>query len=193
MPDDEKFVQAMRTACHDLRTPLAVVSGFARTLARTELAAPTDRHVQMIVEASDQLEELIDELSIMVSIQGGRYAPTVTEVDSLELARAAAGELGEDRVAVTGAGETVRVPEKETRRAVRQLARAAARHGGVDSAQLDVRGAALAISPVTRASAPVLLGEESKELGALAAASLVRALGGSVELEGETLILSLPT
>jgi signal transduction histidine kinase len=193
MPDDERFVQAVRTACHDLRTPLAVVAGFARTIARAELATPTDRHVQMIVDAADQLDELIDELSIMVSIQSGRFAPTLSQVDSLALARAAAAELTEDRVEVSGAGETVRVPEKETRRAVRQLARAAARHGGVDSVRLDVQGASLTISPVTRASAPVLLGDESKELGALAAAALVRALEGSVEVDGERLVVQLPS
>jgi signal transduction histidine kinase len=192
MSDDERFVQAMRMACHDLRTPLAVVSGFARTLARTELAAPTDRHVQMIVDASDQLEELVDELTIMVGIQGGRFAPQLNDVDSLELARAAAAELEAGRVDVAGAGQTVRVPEKETRRAVRQLARAASRHGGVDSVRLDVDGASLAISPVTRSSAPVLLGEDSKELGALAASALLRAVGSSVDVEGERLVVRLP-
>jgi signal transduction histidine kinase len=192
MSDDERFLQALRTACHDLRTPLAVVSGFARTLARADLAPPTDRHVQMIVDASDQLEELIDELSIVVGIRSDRFTPTLAEVDSLALAQAAAAELEEGRVEVTGAGQIVRVPERETRRAIRQLARAASRHGGVDSVRLEVEGASLTISPVTRASAAVLLGEESKELGALAASSLVRAIEGSVEVEGERLLIRLP-
>jgi signal transduction histidine kinase len=192
MPDDVRFVQSMRTACHDLRTPLAVVSGFAKTLARTELEPPADRHVQMIVEASKQLEELLDELGVLVSIEGGRFDPHLDEVDSLALAQAAAAELDEGRVAVSGAGQTVRVPEEETRRALRQLSRAASRHGGVDSVTLAVDGPTLRISPVTRASAPVLLGEDPKELGAVAASSLVRALGGSVEVDEETLVVRLP-
>ena len=192
MSDEKRFVQAMSIACHDLRTPLAVVFGFARTLARTELPPPTDRHVQMIVDASGQLEELIDEMSIVVGIHGGRFSPSLTEVDSLELARSAAAELEAGRVEVGGSGQTVRVPERETRRAIRQLARAASRHGGVDSVRLDVDGALLAIAPVTRISAPVLLGENSNELGALAAAALVRAVGGSVGVEDDRLLLRLP-
>jgi signal transduction histidine kinase len=193
MPDDAKFVQSMRTACHDLRTPLAVVSGFARTLIRTDLEPPVDRHMQMIVDASVQLEELLDELGILVSIEEGRFDPGLEEVDSLELARGAAAELEEGRVEVSGVGQTVRVPEKDARRAIRQLSRAASRHGGVDSVALAVDGAMLSISPVTQASAPVLLGESAKELGALAASSLVRALGGSLEVDRERLVIQLPS
>jgi signal transduction histidine kinase len=193
MPDDAKFLQSMRTACHDLRTPLAVVSGFARTLVRTDLDPPLDRHVQMIMDASEQLEELLDELAILVSIEEGRFDPRLDQVESLELARAAAAELEEGRVEVSGTGQTVRVPEKDTRRAIRQLSRAASRHGGVDSVAVAVDGASLSISPVTQSSAPVLLGESVKELGALAASSLVRALGGSVEVDGERLVVRLPS
>lgn len=193
MPDDAKFVQSMRTACHDLRTPLAVVSGFAKTLARTDLEPPVDRHMQMIVDASDQLEELLDELAILVSIEDGRFDPPRDDVDSLELARAAAAELEEGRVEVSGVGQTVRVPEKDARRAIRQLSRAASRHGGVDSVALTVEGATLSISPVTQSSAPVLLGDSTKELGALAASACVRGLGGSVEVDGERLLVRLPT
>jgi signal transduction histidine kinase len=192
MPNDERFVQSMRTACHDLRTPLAVVSGFAKTLARTELEPPADRHVKMIVEASHQLEELLDELGILVGIEAGRFDPHLDEVDSLELAGAAAAELEAGRVEVSGAGQTVRVPEDETRRAIRQLSRAASRHGGVDSVKLAVDGATLRISPVTRSSAPVLLGEDAKELGPVAASSFIRALGGSVEVDGDRLVVRLP-
>jgi signal transduction histidine kinase len=192
MAHDERFAQLVTLACHDLRTPLATVFGFARTLSRTELEAPADRYVHMIEAASQQLDDLIDELAILARIEAGRFDPTLTELDSLELARAAAAELEEDRVQVSGSGTTVRVPEEDTRRAVAQLARAASRHGGVDSVRLEVDGASLAISPVTHASAPVLLGEEFRELGAPAAAALVRALGGSVEVQGERLVIGLP-
>jgi signal transduction histidine kinase len=182
----------MRTACHDLRTPLAVVSGFAKTLGRTELEPPVDRHVKMIVDASEQLEELLDEFAILVSIEGGRFDPHLDEVDSLALARAAAAELDPGRVEVSGVGQTVRVPEKDTQRAIRQLARAASRHGGIESVALAVDGATVRISPVTRSSAPVLLGEDPKELGAVAASSLIRALGGSVDAKDDALVVRLP-
>jgi signal transduction histidine kinase len=191
MPNDQRFAQLVSLACHDLRTPLATVFGFARTLARTDLEPPTDRYIEMIEAASTQLGELLDELSLVARIQAGRYEPQLVAVDSLELARAAAAELEDGRVEVTGKGGTVRVPQEEMRRALSQLARAAGRHGGFDSVAVDVEDRTVTVSPVTPASGPVLLGEELRELGAAAATELIRALGGSVEVEGERLVVRL--
>ena len=50
----------------------------------------------------------------------------------------------------------------------------------------------LAVAPVTESAALVVTGEEVRELSAAAAVALVRAQGGSVELEGETLRIRLP-
>jgi signal transduction histidine kinase len=191
MPDDKRFAQLVSLACHDLRTPLATVFGFARTLARTDLEPPTDRYVEMIDAASTQLGELLDELSLLARIQSGRYEPRLVAVDSLGLAREAAAELEDGRVEVSGKGVMVRVPEEEMRRALSQLARAASRHGGFDSVAVEVEGGTLTVSPVTRASGPVLLGEELRDLGAAAATELVRALGGSVEVVDERLVVRL--
>jgi hypothetical protein len=193
MPDDKRFVQLVTLACHDLRTPLATVSGFATTLANTGLEAPTDRYIGMIEAASAQLGELLDELTLLVRIESGRFDPKLDSLDSLELARAAAGELDEGRVDVSGTGSMVRVPEKEMTRGVSQLGRAASRHGGFDTVSLAVDGGMLRFSPLTRMSGAVLLGEELRDLGAVAATTLIRSLGGSVEVEGETLVVRLPS
>ena len=40
-------------------------------------------------------------------------------------------------------------------------------------------------------AAPVILGEELKDLGAIVARQLIEALGGSLELEGEVLRVRL--
>jgi virulence-associated protein VagC len=125
-------------------------------------------------------------------IESGRYEPALADVDSLALAREAAAELGEDRVLVSGAGSAVRVEPKPTRRALVQLARAAARHGGHDSVALVVSGTDLEISPLSRSAVPVVLGEELRELGAAAAGVLIRALGGSLEAKDERLLIRLP-
>jgi signal transduction histidine kinase len=192
MTPDRSFPELVSIACHDLRTPLATVYGFSRTLSRLQLAEPASRYVEMIDAASEQLGELLDQLSMVTRIESGRWEPVLTEVDSLALAREAAAELGEDRVAVTGEGSYVFVEPDATCRALVQLARAAARHGGHDSVALGVNGTELELSPVTRASAPVLLGEELRELGAAAAGVLVRALGGSLEARDDRLIIRLP-
>jgi signal transduction histidine kinase len=193
MPDDKRFAQLVSLACHDLRTPLATVSGFAKTLLRTELETPMDRYVEMIEAASGQLDGLIGELALVARIEAGRFEPRLVSVDSLDLAGAAAAELDRDRVEVSGTGAPVQVPEEEMRRALSQLARAASRHGGFDSVSLAVDGGTLRLSPVTRMSGAVLLGDELRDLGAVAATTLVRALGGSVEVEGEALVVRLPS
>jgi signal transduction histidine kinase len=105
--DDDAFARLVSLACHDLRTPLATVHGFATTLARGGLEPPGDRYVEMIEAASAQLAELIDELSLASRIESGRYEPTLREADTLELAQAAAARLGEDRVQVSGSGAAI--------------------------------------------------------------------------------------
>ncbi len=193
MSGDKRFPELVSIACHDLRTPLATVHGFARTLARTELSEPASRYVEMIEAASGQLAELLDELSLVTRIESGRYRPALQQADSLELARAAAAELAEGSVTVGGEGAVVSIDSESTRRALRQLARAAKRHGGVDTVHVEVRGAAFEITPITRSAASVVTGEDVRELAAPAAVAHVRALGGSVEVEDERLRVRLPT
>jgi signal transduction histidine kinase len=192
MPQGSRFPALVSIACHDLRAPLAVVYGFTRTLGRVELGPPADRYVEMIGAASEQLDELLDLLSIATRVEDGRYVPDLHEIDSLTLAREAAAALDEDRVQVTGEGAPVRVDVKPTRRALTHLARAAARHGGLDSVDLSVRGPELDLSPITRTSTPVLLGEDLREFGAAAAGVLIHALGGSLEARGDRLHIALP-
>ena len=57
--------------------------------------------------------------------------------------------------------------------------------------RLTARGTSLELSPVTPASAPVVLGEDLRDLGAAVAVRVLRAQGGSVELEGEMLRIGL--
>jgi signal transduction histidine kinase len=191
VPDDTDFARLVSLACHDLRTPLATVNGFARTLERADLPQPEARYVEMISAAAGQMGDLLELLGLAARIESGRYEPTRIEVDSLELARSAAEELGEDRVGVTGGGGTVGVDPDPARRAVTALARCALRHGGLERVELMAEGPSLTLSPVTPASAPVLLGEDLRDLGAAVAVQVLRALGGDVAVDGETARISL--
>jgi signal transduction histidine kinase len=190
--DDRKFAQLVAIACHDLRSPLAVVFGFSRTLTRAALDERAAHYVAMIDAASIQLGEVLDELSLVTRIEDGRFAPELEEADSLELARAAAAELEEDRLVVSGEGAAVRVPVRDLTRALSRLGKASARHGGHDSVSLVVSGPKLRISPISRTAEPVVLGQEVRELGAAAAVVLIEALGGSLAVENETLTIRLP-
>src|SRR5881227_3681409 len=183
---DSSFARLVSLAAHDLRTPLATIHGFAQTLVRMgDLGEPKQRYMEMINAASRQLAELLDELGLAARIEGDRYEPNLQPVDTLELARGAAEELGEERVRVGGAGGTVLVDVDATRRGVAALVQAALRHGGFDEVACEADGAALSITPVTAASGPVLLGEDLRDLGAAVAVLLIEALGGSVAMDGE--------
>jgi signal transduction histidine kinase len=189
----DAFPRLVSLAAHDLRTPLATIHGFAQTLVRMgDLGEPKQRYLEMIDTAALQLAELLDELGIAARIEDGRYEPNLQPADTLELARTAAAELGEDRVVVLGAGTEVKVDREATQRAVAALAQAALRHGGLEQVDVRVDGPTLLISPVTPASGPVLLAEELRDLGAAVAVRVVRALGGSVDLDGDTLSVRLP-
>jgi len=190
--DDTDFARLVSLACHDLRTPLATVHGFATTLVRSGgLEPPADRYVEMIDTASAQLAELIEELSLAARIQSGRYEPTPHEADTLELAQAAAARLGEERVHVTGRGVALATDTGAVERGLAALFQSALRHGGLDSVEVEVEGSEIRLSPVTPASAPVVLGEDLRDLGAAVAVRLFTRLGGSVSVDRETVRILL--
>ena len=193
MTEKSKFPNLVSLTAHDLRTPLATVSGFAKTLIRTEaLEEPASRYVEIIEAAAAQMVELLDELGLAARIEAGHYQPNLQEADTLTLARGAAATLGEDRVRVAGERGAIRVDVEATQRAVTALAQCALRHGGLELVDVTAAGPELTIAPITPASAPVVLGEDLRDLGAAVAVLLVRALGGSVSVEDETLHVRLP-
>src|SRR6187551_558776 len=86
MAADRFFAQIVSLACHDLRTPLATVHGFARTIERLEpLQARTKRYVGMMVDGSGQMAELLERLALIARIERGVYEPALRAVDTLEL------------------------------------------------------------------------------------------------------------
>jgi signal transduction histidine kinase len=191
MRNDTSFARLVSLACHDVRTPLATVHGFAKTLTRTaDLAPPADRYVEMIEAASAQMAELLDELSLVARIESGRYDPGLRETDTLTLARSAAEQLGQDRVKVSGEGATVTTDVEAVDRGVSALVQAALRHGGLEEVKVVVRGLVVEVSPITDSSAAVVLGLELRDLGAAVAVRLIDFLGGTVEVDDGTLTIA---
>jgi signal transduction histidine kinase len=188
--NDTSFARLVSLACHDIRTPLATVSGFTTTLARTsELAPPADRYLEMIEAASRQIAELLDELSLAARIEGDRYDPALRPADTLEVARHAQERL--EGVSVSGEGAVVETDVEALDRGVSALVQCTLRHGGLDEVSVVVRGTEIDVSPVTPASAPVVLGEDLRDLGAAVAVRLIRRLGGDVGVAGDTLTIRL--
>jgi signal transduction histidine kinase len=184
---DPRFPRIVSLACHDLRTPLATVSGFAKTLARTgELDERSSRFVALIDEAAEEVTELLEQVAVLARIQAGTYDPVLVEADTLDLAASA-----DPRVVTVGVGESISTDAPAVRRALAALGIAAVRHGQIDAVTWTVRGRELELAPVNAAATPVVLGEEIRDLGSLIAARVVEALGGSLALEGQTLRVHL--
>jgi signal transduction histidine kinase len=184
---DERFSRLVSLACHDLRTPLATVYGFARTLGRIEgQDERTARFLSMIEEAAEQMTELLDALGAAARIEGGRWEPTLRDVDTLALAG-----THDERVAVEGEGAVVETEVESVGRALRALAIAAVRYGQAEQVTWRVRGRELELSPVSASAAPVVTGEEVRDLGAVVGRVVIEQLGGALELDGETLRVRL--
>jgi signal transduction histidine kinase len=190
--NDTSFARLVSLACHDVRTPLATVHGFAKTLVRTiDLAAPADRYVEMIEAASAQMAELLDELALAARIESGHYEPLLREVNTFAFAQGAAARLGADRVRISGNGTELETDADRVERGVSALVQAALRHGGLDEVDVVVRGTDIDVSPITASSAPVVLGRELRDLGAAVAVLLIDVTGGSVAVNEATLTISL--
>jgi signal transduction histidine kinase len=160
------------------------VQGFAKTMVRLDdlEEEKLKRYLGLIDSASDELAALLELLSLAARIEGDRYEPVTREADSLELAPAGA----------TGTGATVIVEPDAVERALAALQLAAARHGGVEVA-VRVDGPQVILEPIAESAAAIVLGEEQRDLGAAVAVMLIRALGGEVAVDGERLVVTLPS
>lgn len=181
-------------ACHDLRTPLATVAGFATTLAHDPgLGEQHARYVGMIEAAAAQLGDIIDELAFVGRIEGERYEPTLVDRDTLDLAHEAARLLGSGRARVGGEGASARVDAEDTVPALAALARAALRHGGLEHVELTAAASNVRIAPVQGEVAPIVLADDLRDLGAAVAVRLLRALGCTVALDGDAVRVTFPS
>ncbi|MDX6410654.1 MAG: hypothetical protein QOE91_170, partial [Gaiellaceae bacterium] len=88
-------------------------------------------------------------------------------------------------------GETIETDAAVATSALAAFALCAQRHGPTPTVTLRVEGRTVIITPVTAAAAPVITAEALKDLGAAISLRAVRALGGSAQLAGAELHVTL--
>jgi signal transduction histidine kinase len=180
----ERLGTLVGLACHDLRTPLATVSGFAKTLIDGGRLAERDaRFAELIAAGAGQLATLVDLLALAGEIASGQYDPRTSAADTAELAASS----NDARIGVEGAGVIVETDPGTVRGALAALASAALRYGELDGVTWTVRGRELTLRTVTEAAAPVVEGTTPRDLGALVARLAIERLGGSIAVDGESL------
>ena len=181
-----RFPRLVSLACHDLRTPLATVNGFAKTLSRGgTLGEREARFVGLITAGAEQMASLLDMLALAARIESGRYEPVLTSADTFELATSA-----DERIVTDGAGESIETDVTAVRHSLESLARCAAVHGGVTRVTWRVDGRRLSLSPLGE-SADVVMGESPRDLGALVARLAIEQLGGTLALDDDSLLVLL--
>ncbi len=179
--DEAAFARLVSLACHDLRTPLATIVGFARTLTRTTgLDDQQQRWIGLIDEAAVELDGLIDLLSIAARVEGGRFSPERGAVGVADLAPGVESDVAviTDRTAASIA--------------LAALLRAAERHGKPQTPMWRMRDAQLLLGPLTAQAAAVLSGSEERDLGALVARRVLDALDATISIDGEDLAVAFP-
>ena len=143
------------------------------------------RFIELIDEAAAQMAVLVDQLGLAARIVGGGYEPHLVAANTLELA-AASG------VPATGEGAIVETDAENVTRSLAALAAAAVRFGEDTRAPAwTVAGRELALAPVAAGAVSAVDGSAAKDVGALVARSTIAALGGAIELEGNTLRVTL--
>jgi len=189
----QSFAQLVSLACHDLRTPLATASGFARTLERLdEIGQPAERYVEMIGAATDQLAGLLDLLSAAARIELDRFEPQLRPANTRALADAAAARLEDERASVEGEGAEVRADPDSAATSVSALAEAARRHGGLERITLTVAGPTISIAPIVDDAGPIAIGDDLRDFAAAVGVRVLQTSGVSVQLEAETLQIRFP-
>ncbi|MEN3341354.1 MAG: hypothetical protein V7644_758, partial [Actinomycetota bacterium] len=92
---EERLLETMRqdlvaTVSHELRTPLAAIYGAALTLRRGDVELEEqlrDKLLEVIVEESDRLAAIVNELLLASQLDSGRLHANIEPCDPLETAR----------------------------------------------------------------------------------------------------------
>jgi signal transduction histidine kinase len=196
---ESRFPAQVAVACHDLRTPLATVYGFARTLER--LGGLDDRQMRylgMVVAGAQELTRLIDDLSTLTRLERGTQPIERGRVDLTELIDVVATEAAERHAP----GRTIYAPNQgrgfadtDHRLAVAALS------GLVDGAlrldphadhlELTADGSSVLLGPLSE-DALRLYGQADRDLRLTAARCTLQVLAAEVVIEPRHLRVAFP-
>ena len=115
---DEAKTLFLATASHELKTPLTVINGYAKTLTTRSLSPDKQREaLASIRRRGEELARVVDRLLLSSRIEAGRAEVSRSEVDLIPLVYERAAELGEatDRPV---RGRSARRPAARPRRPV---------------------------------------------------------------------------
>lgn len=185
-------------ACHELRSPLAVVYGFARML---ENAANLDeeataKYVTQIVRSAERLDHMLDDLSKIGRIAAGRMHPSYEHVplrsviDDLCATSTNEGRLNVD----AGADVSVKADTAWLTESLQAVIDGLCFEEGIDVRLTWRHGAhEVQLHIVPNSSFPMIDVEPDKSgLGISLARMRIVAMGGGFEGSGDRVVVTLP-
>src|SRR4051794_11070574 len=197
--DAPRFPAQVAVACHDLRTPLATVYGFARTLERLGgLDERQMRYLGMVVAGAQELTRLIDDLAILTRLERGTQPVERGRVDLTELIDVVATEAAERHAP----GRTIYAPNHgrgfaDTDHRLAQAALSGLVDGALrldphaDQVELRADGSSVLLGPLSD-GALELYGQADRDLRLAAARATLDALEARVAVEPGQLRVVFP-
>ena len=194
----ELLRQAIGPACHELRSPLAVVYGFARMLEGSPNLdeAAQEKYVGQIVRGAERLDHMLDDLSKIGRIAAGRvnaqieHVPLRSVVDDLCATSTNEGRLNVD----PGADVNVKADPTWLTESLQAIVDGLCFEEGID-VRLTWRHEQheVALHIVPNSSFPMVDVEPDKSgLGISLARRRGVAMGGSFEGSGDRIVVTLP-
>ena len=184
-------------ACHELRSPLAVVYGFARMLETTPDQDPTTaKYVAQIVRGAERLDALLDDLGKLGRIASNRMHPQVEPVSLRSVVDALGSSAANEGRLRIDAGTDVKVKADPTwlQSALQAIVDGLCFEDGIDvqvSWRHDQHDVIVQLVP--NSSFPMIDVEPEKSgLGISLARVRVIAMGGNFDGSGDRITLTLP-
>jgi K+-sensing histidine kinase KdpD len=189
---------AIGPACHELRSPLAVVYGFARMLENADGLddAAREKYVGQIVRGAERLDLMLDDLSKIGRVASGRTTPQLehvhlrTVVDDLCATSTNDGRLRVD----PGADVTVKVDPGWLAESLQAIIDGLCFEDGID-VRLTWRHEPhdVQLQVVPNSTFPMVDVEPDKSgLGISLARMRVVAMGGAFDGSGDRVVVTLP-
>lgn len=196
--DTQELLQlSIGPACHELRSPLAVVYGFARMLEGSDVDPETvKRYVPQIVRGAERLDGLLDLLAQMGRVAAGRVLPSVSSVSLRSVVEdLAALERNQGRLRVEmGDDITVRVDQNWLSESLQAIVDGLCFDDGIDvRLSWTHEKHEVQVRIVPNSSFPMIDVEPDKaSLGLALARMRTVAMGGSFDGIGDRIVLTLP-
>lgn len=194
----ELLRQAIGPACHELRSPLAVVYGFARMLesASDMDEAAVTKYVGQIVRSAERLDHMLDDLSKIGRIAASRLHPQLEHVPLRSVIDdLCATSTNENRLTVdAGADVAVKADPTWLTESLQAVIDGLCFEEGID-VRLTWRHEPheVQLHIVPNSSFPMIDVEPDKSgLGISLARMRIVAMGGSFEGSGDRVVITLP-